>query len=103
MMQQEKIIKDGSEYKTESLKLDNIFIDNVAASVYPGGSAVSVYSNIKGWNDKLKEATNNKNVLYRMTVDVWLWRDVEKDYDVIDKGEEPSATKIASITTTKED
>lgn len=103
MMQQEKIIKDGSEYKTESLKLDNIFIDNVAASVYTGGSAVSVYSNITGWNDKLKEATNNKNVLYRMTVDVWLWRDVEKDSNVIDKGDEPSATKIASITTTKED
>ena len=57
---------------------------------------IQVYSNIKNW--ALKNDVNNKNVLYRMTVRVWQWKD---EYNHTDK--QPSAdSAIATVTTTKE-
>ena len=39
-----------------------------------------------------------------MTVDVWLWKDVEKEInEIVDSNAEPTAEKITTLTTTKED
>ena len=39
-----------------------------------------------------------------MTVDVWLWRDVKDEIDdIVDSNTEPTAEKITTLTTTKED
>ena len=55
-------------------------------------------------NSALTKHINNKDVLYQMTVDVWLWRDVKDEIgDIVDSNTEPTAEKITTLTTTKED
>lgn len=101
MLQQEKIIREGTSHNCNriGLKIDNIKINGNTVATENGTKAFTVYSNINGWPTYTKP-NNQKNVLYRMTVDVWLWKDVEED---VKKGDPPTATKIATVTTTKED
>lgn len=102
MLQQEKIVRDGTSANCNrmSVRIDNVNINgNTVATENSSKKAVTVYSNLEGWTTYTK-ANNDKNVLYTMTVDVWLWRDVEED---VNKGDPPTAEKLASVTTTKED
>ncbi|MCI7770992.1 MAG: hypothetical protein MR496_05115, partial [Eubacterium sp.] len=82
------------------------YINGVKAiSSANGTTPITVYSNIVNWNKAFTKHINNKDVLYQMTVDVWLWRDVENEIgDIVDgKIIEPTADKITTLTTTKED
>lgn len=95
-------------YKRMGTNMSNVYINGVKAiSSANGTTPVTVYSNIKNWGEKNKNLTkhiNNKDVLYQMTVDVWLWRDVKDDIsDIVDSNIEPTAEKITTLTTTKED
>ena len=95
-------------YKRMGTNMSNVYINGVKAiSSANGTTPVTVYSNIKNWGEKNKNLTkhiNNKDVLYQMTVDVWLWRDVKDEIgDIVDSNTEPTAEKITTLTTTKED
>ena len=95
-------------YKKMATNISNVYINGVnAISSANGTTPVTVYSNIERWGEKnsaLTKHINNKNVLYQMTVDVWLWKDVEKEInEIVDSNAEPTAEKITTLTTTKED
>lgn len=95
-------------YKKMATNISNVYINGVnAISSSNGTTPVTVYSNIERWGEKnsaLTKHINNKNVLYQMTVDVWLWKDVEKEInEIVDSNAEPTAEKITTLTTTKED
>ena len=68
---------------------------------------IEIDKDIEKWgeiNSALTKHINNKDVLYQMTVDVWLWRDVKDEIDdIVDSNTEPTAEKITTLTTTKED
>ena len=94
--------------KKMATNISNVYINGVnAISSSNGTTPVTVYSNIERWGEKnsaLTKHINNKNVLYQMTVDVWLWKDVEKEInEIVDSNAEPTAEKITTLTTTKED
>ena len=95
-------------YKKMATNISNVYINGVnAISSSNGTTPVTVYSNIERWGEKnsaLTKHINNKNVLYQMTVDVWLWKDVENEInEIVDSNAEPTAEKITTLTTTKED
>lgn len=95
-------------YKKMGTNISNVYINGVnAISSANGTTPVTVYSNIEKWgehNSALTKHINNKDVLYQMTVDVWLWRDVKDEIDdIVDSNIEPTAEKITTLTTTKED
>lgn len=95
-------------YKKMATNISNVYINGVnAISSANGTTPVTVYSNIERWGEKnsaLTKHINNKNVLYQMTVDVWLWKDVEEEInEIVDSNAEPTAEKITTLTTTKED
>lgn len=95
-------------YKKMGTNISNVYINGVSAlSSANGTTPITVYSNIDKWGEKnsaLTKHVNNKDVLYQMTVDVWLWRDVKDQIsDIVDSNAEPTAEKITTLTTTKED
>lgn len=95
-------------YKKMGTNISNVYINGAKAiSSVNGTTPVTVYSNIEKWgeiNSALTKHINNKDVLYQMTVDVWLWRDVKDEIDdIVDSNTEPTAEKITTLTTTKED
>lgn len=95
-------------YKKMGTNISNVYINGAKAiSSANGTTPVTVYSNIEKWgeiNSALTKHINNKDVLYQMTVDVWLWRDVKDEIDdIVDSNTEPTAEKITTLTTTKED
>lgn len=95
-------------YKKMGTNISNVYINGVKAiSSANGTTPVTVYSNIDKWGEKnsaLTKHINNKDVLYQMTVDVWLWKDVKDEIDdIIDSNAEPTADKVTTLTTTKED
>lgn len=101
-------VAGSSVYKKMATNISNVYINGVnAISSSNGTTPVTVYSNIERWGEKnsaLTKHINNKNVLYQMTVDVWLWKDVEKEInEIVDSNAEPTAEKITTLTTTKED
>ena len=95
-------------YKKMGTNISNVYINGAKAiSSVNGTTPVTVYSNIEKWgeiNSALTKHINNKDVLYQMTVDVWLWRDVKDEIDdIVDSNTEPTEEKITTLTTTKED
>lgn len=95
-------------YKKMGTNISNVYINGAKAiSSVNGTTPVTVYSNIEKWgeiNSALTKHINNKDVLYQMTVDVWLWRDVKDEIDdIVDSNTEPTAEKITTLITTKED
>mgnify|MGYP001637687721 CR=1 FL=1 len=112
LFEMEKVVNTATVgspvYKRMGTNMSNVYINGIKAiSSANGTTPVTVYSNIKNWGEKnsaLTKHINNKDVLYQMTVDVWLWKDVEKEIDKIVKSNaEPTAEKITTLTTTKED
>ncbi|RGZ68117.1 hypothetical protein DW979_03880 [Eubacterium sp. AM49-13BH] len=99
VLEQEKIVKTSSVFESMHVDKDKVTVSkciNGAVASTPLTDKIQVYSNIKNW--ALKNDVNNKNVLYRMTVRVWQWKD---EYNHTDK--QPSAdSAIATVTTTKE-
>lgn len=95
-------------YKKMSTNMSNVYINGEkAVSSANGTTPITVYSNIDKWGEKnsaLTKHINNKDVLYQMTVDVWLWKDVKDQInDIVDSNAEPTADRITTLTTTKED
>lgn len=115
LFEMEKVVKTSDstdpskiKYKKMVTNMSNVYINGVKAiSSANGTTPVTVFSNIKNWGEKnsvLTKHINNKDVLYQMTVDVWLWRDVKDEIgDIVKKNIEPTADKITTLTTTKED
>ena len=99
VLEQEKVVKTSSVFESMHVDKDKVTVSkciNGAVASSPLTDKIQVYSNIKNW--ALKNDVNNKNVLYRMTVRVWQWKD---EYNHTDK--QPSAdSAIATVTTTKE-
>lgn len=112
LFEMEKVVKTSDstdpskiKYKKMGTNMSNVYINGVKAiSSANGTTPITVYSNIVNWNKALTKHINNKDVLYQMTVDVWLWRDVKDEIgDIVDSNTEPTAEKITTLTTTKED
>lgn len=112
LFEMEKVVNTAAVgspvYKRMGTNMSNVYINGVKAiSSANGTTPVTVYSNIDKWGEKnsaLTKHINNKDVLYQMTVDVWLWRDVKDEIsDIVDSNTEPTAEKITTLTTTKED